>query len=508
MHDVESGHDTAAPGGAPARVSLAGRAALAVALFIGFYLLAVLVAGVLVFIPYAEWTVAHRLHIQLAFGCLVAAGVILWSLVPRPDRFEPPGPRLDPATQPALFALIREVAAATGQPLPAEVYLIPEVNAWVSSRGGFLGFGSRRVMGLGLSLLSIVTVSQLRAVLAHEFGHYYGGDIRVGPWIYKTRAAIGRTLVGLAGSVVQRPFWWYGRLFLRVTHAVSRRQEFVADELAARTVGAQPLIAGLRAIHGAAGAFAVYWDSEVVPVLKGGFRPPLAEGFAAFLAAPAVATAVQRHLEAALQAGQSDPYDTHPALAERIAAAQRLPPGRVPAEDPPALSLLAGAAACEHQMLRSLAGAAHARSLQPVAWAATGAQVFVPRWSAVAEQHRADLADMTLADLPQVAGRRAAFGRHVGHPEGRGFTEDEWAAWGGYVLGAALASTLAGAGWEVQALPGVPVECRRGETGIAPFSTLDHLTDGTLSAAAWQAQCAAAEIGALPLSGGPVTVRA
>src|SRR5262245_41315408 len=98
-----------------------------------------------------------------------------------------------------------------------------------------MGFGSRRVMGLGLSLLQVLSVSQLRAVVAHEFGHFHGGDTKLGPWIYKTRAAIGRTIEGLAecSSLLQKPFLWYGKAFLRMTHAVSRRQEFTADALLA-----------------------------------------------------------------------------------------------------------------------------------------------------------------------------------------------------------------------------------------------------------------------------------
>jgi Zn-dependent protease with chaperone function len=61
------------------------------------------------------------------------------------------------------------------------------VNAWVMQRGGIMGFGSRRVMGLGLPLMRILTCAQFSAVLAHEFGHYHGGDTKIGPWIYKTR---------------------------------------------------------------------------------------------------------------------------------------------------------------------------------------------------------------------------------------------------------------------------------------------------------------------------------
>ena len=76
-------------------------------------------------------------------------------------------------------------------------------------------------MGLGLPLMQGLTVSQLRAVLAHEFGHFHGGDTKLGPWVYKTRGAIGRTLMGLSGhsAFLQKPFEWYGLGFLRLAHA-------------------------------------------------------------------------------------------------------------------------------------------------------------------------------------------------------------------------------------------------------------------------------------------------
>ena len=43
-------------------------------------------------------------------------------------------------------------------------------------------------------------------------------------------AAIGRTIEKLSDNVLQKIFVAYGNLFLRVTHAISRRQEFIADE--------------------------------------------------------------------------------------------------------------------------------------------------------------------------------------------------------------------------------------------------------------------------------------
>ena len=177
--------------------SLAGRAVLAVGLMLGFYILAVAMAGALLYIPYAEWTYAGKLHLKLALFCILGAGTIFWAILPRPDRFVPPGPALHPNDHPKLFEVLVGIATATQQEMPSEVYLTAEVNAWVMHRGGIMGFGSRRVMGLGLPLLEVLSVSQLRAVLAHEFGHFHGGDTKLGPWIYKTRAAIGRTQEGL-----------------------------------------------------------------------------------------------------------------------------------------------------------------------------------------------------------------------------------------------------------------------------------------------------------------------
>jgi Zn-dependent protease with chaperone function len=216
--------------------SLALRAAAAVLLMVGFYALALGIAGSLIAIPVAEVTYAHRLDFRLAAFCLVGGLAILRSIVPRRDRFEPPGPSLTAQEQPRLFATIEGVADATGQTMPAEVYVVPEVNAWVTQRGGFLGVGSRRVMGIGLPLLEMLSIDELRAVLAHEFGHYHGGDTALGPWIYRTRTAIGRTLDSLArhSSLLMKPFNWYGLGFLRITHAISRRQEYAADALAAR----------------------------------------------------------------------------------------------------------------------------------------------------------------------------------------------------------------------------------------------------------------------------------
>jgi len=211
----------------------------AVALTAGFYGLAGIIVAILVAIPVATVVFLHGLPVRLLFYCAIGAGVVVWSVMPRRERFVPPGPRLLHSEQPRLLDLLNAVAQRAGEHAPDEVYAVADVNA------GVFDYGRRQVMALGLPLIQVVTVSELEAVVAHEFGHYAGGDARQA-WVYRTREKIGRTLTTLRSGwrLLRMPFVLYGRLFIRVTQALSRRQEYAADQLAARLVGAQALTSG------------------------------------------------------------------------------------------------------------------------------------------------------------------------------------------------------------------------------------------------------------------------
>jgi heat shock protein HtpX len=469
-----------------------GRAALAVVLMIGFYLLALSIAGALLFLVYAAIVYGNRVPVKLILFCVIGGFGILWSVLPRFDKFVPPGPQLRRDQHPRLFDEIESIAKATGQSPPVEVFLVADVNAWVAQRGGIMGMGSRRVMGLGLPLLRALTRSQLRAVLAHEFGHYYGGDTKIGPWIYKTRGAIGRTLASLRGGVLQFPFLLYGKMFLRVTHAVSRRQEFVADELAARVAGSTPLIAGLQAVHRVAPAFDAYWRNECVPVLNSGYRPPLVEGFQKFVQANNVIEAMSKHLDEELKSGKTDPYDTHPPLKERIAAIQHLPAGHVDADDPPAITLLNQIPALEQELIISLAGPVAAGKLKPINWPDVCTQVYMPQWTSLVKANVAGLKGVTPESLPKWAADMRSF-------EGR-FPRASGHSLAAAVVGAALLLLLIRKGGQPDATPGKEVSVTLGGVQVEPFGLLQSLADGKITAAGWQQTCAELGIAGVDLA--------
>lgn len=498
----------------PTALSIRTRALLAVALLVGFYLFAVGIAGGLLVLPYAEWRFAERVDFRILVFCGVGAFLILKALIPRPDRFEAPGPRLLRDDHPALFSMIEEVASETAQRPPAEVYLVGELNAFVTERGGTMGVGSRRVMGIGLPLLQLLSVDELRAVIAHEFGHYVSGDTRLGPWIYKTRAAIGRTLqdVGRHSALLAKPFEWYGLAFLRVTHAVSRAQEFVADATAARIAGAGAARRALVRIAGASDAFGAYWRHEVAPLLEMGYRPPIAAGFQQFLASPTVAPVVLAIVDREMQQPTSDPYDSHPSLRDRLAAIDRLvvdgpSTGSQPAEGVSAASLLNDVDQAESALVAWMARGKV--TIARVDWNAVPTQILPLAWRQNALDSIDALAGLTPEQLPDLVRAPGHLARRFRVREPRDAEPAVRDAQAFGVIGCAIAYALhcrsleAPSEVSVSAAPGEPVLFRvaGADTEIRVFDVCTAMKEGALSAEQWQAQCAAAGIAGIDLGG-------
>ncbi|MEZ4225404.1 MAG: M48 family metalloprotease [Polyangiaceae bacterium] len=458
------------------RSSLLLRGIVAILLLIGFYVLALGIAAALLWLVYAQVFLLGHVSIKLALTCVVLAGMIVWSVLPRPDRFEPPGPELREAEYPELFELIRKVAQATGQAMPREVYLVADVNAFVAQRGGVMGLFSRRVMGLGLPLLTLLTVSQLEAVLAHEFGHYHGGDTKLGPWIYKTRSAIGRTIVSLAESgstVVRKPFEWYGNMFLRVTHAISRSQELAADALAARVVGPTHLAEGLKAVHGGAAAFNAFLNAEYLPVVEAGYRAPLAEGFRDFVGSKRISALVGELVMKELEEASDDAFDTHPPLAQRVASIQQLGAKDTKADMRSALELL-GKKHLESRLVTD-----EVATLKTLPWSKVAEQVLLPRWKKQWQAVVSELGAVTLSELPRTP---AKCGKLAARLLKQDLSEvpDDAAHIGAEFVAAALAYRLVDQGWRVRNRVGRPTVLSCGDLRLSPFKDFHAAASGEL----------------------------
>ncbi|MBW3650573.1 MAG: M48 family metallopeptidase [Actinobacteria bacterium] len=306
--------------------SLTGRALLAVALLAGVLVLAIGLVAALVAINVVMWRLGRiQVAVVIATVAVVAAfGRALIAMVRRPpepeDEVEVPAD-----AEPELHATVREIAAVAGAAPPDRIVLVAAVNAYVREFGPLLGLvPGRRTLAIGTPLLDVLTVSQLRSVLAHELGHFAGGDTRLGPVTYRTEIALRRMIESLRGRDLAQVFVAYWKLQHRITAAVRRGQELVADRAAVRVAGRQAAADALRTVEVAARAEAVLHQAYLGPLLQTGHRPThLSGGMEALLSD-------ERSLEQ-LQSGDddhqtdADPWASHPPTPIRISRVAALP---------------------------------------------------------------------------------------------------------------------------------------------------------------------------------------
>jgi heat shock protein HtpX len=499
----------------PPRRSLAIFAALAMLMVMVSYLLILFLAIACVYLPWLVIThMANFQTLALFVGGVIVAASMLWSLVPRRDKFAVPGLLLDPLSNPRLFAEIDRLACALEEPAPCEVYLIGQPNAWVADRGGLIGFGSRRVLGLGLPLLATLNVAQFRAILAHEFAHYYGGDTKLGPLVHRTQTAMIRTFqnMGSVGKTMRVALMqalymvvfgilkWYWLLFLRAINAVSRRQEFRADELACIVAGPHAFMSGLRIVHEAGMAWPSYWNTEVGPMLNSGFLPLIAEGFAQYLSAPAIANQVDKAIESEMRAGKTKPYDSHPPLRDRLAAAQALLSSQShPDDKQSALSLLEDGDATELAFLEVLNPQMSKKSMKRVSWEGKGLAVLIPSWTGFVGQYSPLLQGITAGNLFESSGRVPEIASQIRDPKGMLLTPEQRIDRARSLLSSALGLALVNSGWKVHSRPG-EFHLDHGGEQINPHKLILQIANGTISKEAWKAKCKALGIENIPLA--------
>ena len=480
--------------------SLRTRALLALLLMVGFYVFALAIAGALLWVPYAEVMYMDRINGRVTLFCVVGGLTILYAIIPRIDRFEAPGPRLTPANAPKLFDMINDVAKATSQPRPEEVFLLGEVNAFVSQRGGVMGFGSRRVMGIGLPLIKGLSHAELRSVIAHEFGHYVSGDVALGPWIHKTRSAIGRTLQHLGNNwLLTTVFAWYARMFMRMTMQISREQEFVADATAARVAGTAPAISALKRVEVLAPAFGTYMNHEVMPVLGAGYLPPVSEGFEQYMNDPDTQRMFHDYAKEVALGAEAGEYDTHPPTAERISALERI---KSPAREAAQASsdvLLKDPDRHTRALLEHSFGKDTVVKLKSIGWDDVGAKVYAQLWESTTKQHAKWLGNLTADQIP--SDKKAFVKKARELPIQHAEAPDEYrVALAIHVLSCAVGTALLRQGWTFETAPGKPVVVVRNGERFNPRESIAKLAEGALSAEDWKAQCQSLGLAACPLA--------
>ncbi|WP_405840802.1 M48 family metalloprotease [Streptomyces sp. NBC_01518] len=339
--------------GKPGRgvLSVSVRAALALAVIVGQYLLALAVLAVLVvadvFLIRSGQVFTFNV-LEGLVGSVAIAWVVVRSvfLVRRAERADQPAALpMTSAEQPGLWRRVREIAEQVGTRPPTELLLIADASALVQHRGRLWGLvpGERRLY-IGAPLLIGLSAGELDAVLAHELGHYANGDVRLEALVWAARDRLLRTVLALSGNSAKgtkggkgaadgpdhylaKVFIPYARFSLRATQSVSRRQELAADLVAAHVAGRGNAIAALRRLPTLEAAHDVYLAHYALMGRTEGFLPPAGQVHGGLLHFLADGRRQEEMSELVRNppAEPSSPYDSHPPVLERIAALEALP---------------------------------------------------------------------------------------------------------------------------------------------------------------------------------------
>ncbi|EKX67192.1 M48 family metallopeptidase [Streptomyces ipomoeae] len=330
------------------------RALRALVLLAGFYLLGVVLLAVLAGIDYAAIRSGPHATADsiVVFSVVLAIPVVRGLFMLRTPKAEPPAGitvTVSEAQEPALWEAMRDVARQVGTRAPDEIVLTEHVNAAVSEGSSLLGLrpGARRLY-LGLPLMMGLDEMQLRAVLAHEMGHYANFDTLLTPLIARGRAQLIRTVAhfhersdnkqakererqekkaakraakGKKTLMVDTPglgatyrgmakiYTAYGNFYMRATLTTSRRQELAADLASVRVAGRDSAASALREVNALGSAHAFYMSS-----------------YAPSASAPSAAPARRGLRGCADSRRRSASWRTAPGAVDRARLPVRLPP--------------------------------------------------------------------------------------------------------------------------------------------------------------------------------------
>lgn len=204
-----------------------------------------------------------------------------------------------------VYRTVRELADRLRVKMPEVwIYQAPDPNAFATGPTK-----NNAMVAVSTGLVENMTEAEVRAVLAHEMGHVWNGDMFtmtvlsglmntfvyfIAMWVQRLFAEREQYMLGIVVSIVLQIV--LGFLAMIVVGWFSRRREFEADRFSAKSYGPAPMVSALQSIS----RFAEQAEAQ------NAFRDPLAT------------------MKISGDTGKwMRVFATHPPIEERIAALQR-----------------------------------------------------------------------------------------------------------------------------------------------------------------------------------------
>ena len=264
----------------------------AIVLFLIVYLLLITAAAILAIacVSAGIWIIVAMpkfLTLLLGAGLVAFAASVLFFLVKfmfsvtkddKAGRVE-----ITETEQPALFAFIRQLTTDTNTKFPRRIYISPDVNACVFYHSSFwsMFLPVRKNLEIGIGLVNSVNISEFKAVMAHEFGHFSQRSMKLGSFTYNANRIIYNMLYENNSYTSFLQSWanihgilsLFAMLTVRIAMAIqyilrgmfqlinksymalSREMEFHADTIAASVAGGNNLVTALSRLEVANNCF-------------------------------------------------------------------------------------------------------------------------------------------------------------------------------------------------------------------------------------------------------------
>ena len=188
---------------------------------------------------------------------------------------------------PVLWNFIEQICIETGAPRPKNIYVDPDVNAYVAYSNMWLSLflPVRKELTIGMGLTDCLNLSEFKAVISHEFGHFAQRSMKIGSYIISANTIIHDMIferdkwddildqwrasdirLSAAAWIVTPMIWVIRQMlnlfyqFLNVMYSsLSREMEFNADKVAVKTSGSDAIISALWKLDAGSAA----WNGTV-----------------------------------------------------------------------------------------------------------------------------------------------------------------------------------------------------------------------------------------------------
>ncbi|PCH76969.1 MAG: hypothetical protein COB98_04770 [Flavobacteriaceae bacterium] len=256
----------------------AALAILAILLFFVMYFGLVVLLGYLAYYAFVyDMGSVNKLTILLKIGAIAGAVMLFVFTLKFVFKLKNHKPtnriKLKKDDHPELWSFIDTICKETGAPRPKTIFIDPDVNAYVSYTNVWLSllFPVKKELTLGLGLISCLNLSEFKAVVSHEFGHFAQRSMKIGSYINSANAIIHDMIftrdswdnlldqwrnsdirLSAAAWIITPMIWVIRKVlslfyqFLNVMYSsLSREMEFNADKVAVKTSGSEAIVAAL-----------------------------------------------------------------------------------------------------------------------------------------------------------------------------------------------------------------------------------------------------------------------